>query len=85
MEKSPASALPLCPALSEGNNCRSASFPTFNTLEKTTSALGVTPNELLSGEWKNISHMEQEILKFLECEERLNVELAHGQYDNYIG
>lgn len=61
---------------------RSVNFPTFDTLEKITSALGVTPNELLSGEWKNTSHMEQEILKFLECEERLNVELAHGQHDN---
>ena len=61
---------------------RGVNFPTFDTLEKITSSLGVTPNELLSGEWKNTSHMEQEILKFLECEERLNVELAHGQYDN---
>ena len=61
---------------------RGVNFPTFDTLEKITSALGVTPNELLCGEWKNTSHMEQEILKFLECEERLNVELAHGQYDN---
>ena len=61
---------------------RGVNFPTFDTLEKITSALGVTPNELLSGEWKNTSHMEQEILKFLELEERLNVELAHGQYDN---
>lgn len=61
---------------------RGVNFPTFDTLEKVTSALGVTPNELLSGEWKNTSHAEQEILKFLEQEERLNVELAHGQYDN---
>lgn len=63
---------------------RGVNFPTFDTLEKITCVLGVTPNELLSGEWKNTSHMEQEILKFLECEERLNVELAHGQYDNYF-
>lgn len=63
---------------------RGVNFPTFDTLEKITSVLDVTPNELLSGEWKNTSHMEQEILKFLECEERLNVELAHGQYDNYF-
>ena len=61
---------------------RGVNFPTFDTLKKITSVLGVTPNELLSGEWKNTSHMEQEILKFLEREERLNVELAHGQYDN---
>ena len=63
---------------------RGVNFPTFDTLEKITSVLGVTPNELLCGEWKNTSHMEQEILKFLEREERLNVELAHGQYDNYF-
>ncbi|MGO1043230.1 helix-turn-helix domain-containing protein [Clostridioides difficile] len=63
---------------------RGVNFPTFDTLEKITSVLGVTPNELLSGEWKNTSHMEQEILKFLEREERLNVELAHGQSDNYF-
>lgn len=63
---------------------RGVNFPTFDTLEKITFVLGVTPNELLSGEWKNTSHMEQEILKFLEHEERLNVELAHGQYDNYF-
>ena len=63
---------------------RGVNFPTFDTLEKITSVLGVTLNELLSGEWKNTSHMEQEILKFLECEERLNVELAHGKYDNYF-
>lgn len=61
---------------------RGVNFPTFDTLEKITSVLGVTPNELLSGEWKNTSHMEQEILKFLEREERLNTELAHGQFDN---
>lgn len=28
--------------------------------------------------------MEQDILKFLEHEEMLNVELAHGEYDNYL-
>ena len=61
---------------------RGVNFPTFDTLEKITSVLGVTPNELLCGEWKNTSHMEQEILKFLECEGQLNVELAHGQHDN---
>lgn len=63
---------------------RGVNYPTFDTLDKITSVLGVTPNELLSGEWKNTSHMEQKILKFLEREERLNVELAHGQYDNYF-
>lgn len=61
---------------------RGVNFPAFDTLEKITCALGVTPNALLCGERKNTFHMEQEILKFLECEERLNVEPAHGQHDN---
>lgn len=39
---------------------------------------------MLSGEWKNTFHMKQEILKFLEREERLNVKLSYGQYDNYF-
>ena len=44
--------------------------------------LEVAPNELLSGEWKNTSPMEKDIMQFLKEEERLNVELEHGQYDN---
>ena len=60
---------------------RGVNYPTFETLEKITNILGVTPDELLTGEWKNISHAGQEILRFLEKEEMLNVELAHGQYD----
>lgn len=63
---------------------RGVNYPTFDTLEKITATLGVTPNELLSGEWKNKAHMEQHIMKFLEREEMLNVELAHGEYDNYF-
>ena len=51
-------------------------------MEKLTEALGITPNELLSGELKSTSHIESDILGFLDREERLNVELAHGQYDN---
>ncbi|MCU0079189.1 helix-turn-helix domain-containing protein [Extibacter muris] len=61
---------------------RGINYPTFETLEKLTEALGVTPNELLAGELKSTSHIESDILGFLDCEERLNVELAHGQYDN---
>lgn len=61
---------------------RGINYPTFDTLQKLTEILEVTPNELLAGELKNTSHMEAKISKFLEQEERLTVELAHGQYDN---
>lgn len=61
---------------------RGVNFPTFETLDKIMTYLQVAPNELLSGEWKNTLHMEQNIIKFLREEERLNVELAHGLYDN---
>jgi len=61
---------------------RGINYPTFDTLQKLTEILDVTPNELLAGELKSTSHIEANILEFLECEERLNVELAHGQYDN---
>lgn len=61
---------------------RGINYPAFDTLQKLTEILEVTPNELLAGELKSTSHMEANILKFLEREERLTVELAHGQYDN---
>ena len=61
---------------------RGINYPTFDTLQKLTEILEVTANELLAGELKSTSHIEAKILKFLEREERLNVELAHGQYDN---
>ena len=61
---------------------RGINYPTFDTLEKLIEVLQVTPNELLSGKLKTTSHTESDILQFLEQEERLNVELAHGQYDN---
>jgi len=33
---------------------RGVNYPTFDTLEKIMDVLGVTPNELLSGEWKYV-------------------------------
>ena len=63
---------------------RGVNFPTFDTLEKIMDVLGVMPNELLSGEWKYVNQSEKEVCQFLRIEERLNVELAHGQYDNYF-
>ena len=63
---------------------RGVNYPTFETLEKIMEVLEVSPNELLSGEWKNTSPMEKDILQFLKEEERLNVELEHGQYDNFF-
>ena len=63
---------------------RGVNYPTFETLEKIMEVLEVSPNELLSGEWKNTSPMEKDIMQFLKEEERLNVELEHGQYDNFF-
>lgn len=61
---------------------RGVNFPTFETLDKIMTYLQVAPNELLSGEWKNTLLIEKNIMQFLRAEERLNVELAHGHYDN---
>ena len=61
---------------------RGINYPTFDTLQKLAETLEVTPNELLAGDLKSTSHIEADILNFLEREERLTVELAHGQYDN---
>ncbi len=61
---------------------RGINYPTFDTLEKLTEVLDVTPNELLGGELKSTSHIENDILNFLKREEQLNVELAHGQHNN---
>lgn len=63
---------------------RGVNYPTFETLERIMEVLEVAPNELLSGEWKNTSPMEKNIMQFLKEEERLNVELEHGQYDNFF-
>lgn len=63
---------------------RGVNFPTFDTLEKIMDVLGVTPNELLSGEWKFVNHAEKEVCQFLKTEERLNAELKHGHYDNFF-
>ena len=63
---------------------RGVNYPTFDTLEKIMDVLGVTPNELLSGEWKYINQSEKEICQFLRAEERLNAELKHGHYDNFF-
>lgn len=63
---------------------RGVNYPTFETLDKIVTYLDVTPNELLSGEWKHTFPVEQDIMNFLKKEERLNVELAHGHYDNFF-
>ena len=63
---------------------RGVNYPTFDTLEKIMDVLEVTPNELLSGEWKFINHAEKEVCQFLKTEERLNAELKHGHYDNFF-
>ena len=63
---------------------RGVNYPTFDTLEKIMDVLGVTPNELLSGEWKYVNQAEKEVCQFLRIEERLNAELKHGHYDNFF-
>lgn len=63
---------------------RGVNYPTLETLEKIMEVLEVTPNELLKGTWKYASHIEKDIIEFLKKEERLNVELKHGHYDNFF-
>lgn len=63
---------------------RGVNYPTFDTLEKIMDVLGVTPNELLAGEWKFVHQAEKEVCQFLRAEERLNAELKHGHYDNFF-
>ena len=63
---------------------RGVNYPTFDTLEKIMEVLDVTPNELLSGEWKYVNQAEKEVCQFLKVEERLNAELKHGHYDNFF-
>ena len=63
---------------------RGLNYPAYETLEKIMEVLDVTPNELLSGEWKYINQSEKEICQFLRAEERLNAELKHGHYDNFF-
>ena len=39
--------------------------------------LGVTPNELLSGEWKYIDHTEPYIMDIIKREQDFNVSLVY--------
>ena len=59
-------------------------YPAYETLEKIMEVLDVTPNELLSGEWKYVNQSEKEVCQLLRAEERLNAELKHGHYDNFF-
>ncbi|NMS87114.1 helix-turn-helix transcriptional regulator, partial [Clostridioides difficile] len=63
---------------------RGLNYPAYETLEKIMEVLDVTPNELLSGEWKYVNRAEKEVCQFLRAEERLNAELKHGHYDNFF-
>lgn len=62
---------------------RGVNYPTFETLDKIIAILGVTPNELLLGDWENTSHMEEAIMRVLRREEDFNVELAHLKCSKY--
>ena len=63
---------------------RGLNYPAYETLEKIMEVLDVTPNELLSGEWKYVNQSEKEVCQFLRTEERLNAELKHGHYDTSL-
>ena len=54
---------------------RGVNYPTFETLEKIINVLDVTPNELLTGEWEQTSHVEQFIMEVVKREEDFNVSL----------
>ena len=56
---------------------RGVNYPTFDTLEKIMDVLGVTPNELLSGEWKYIDHTEPYIMDIIKREQDFNVSLDY--------
>lgn len=56
---------------------RGVNYPTFETLEKIMNVLGVTPNELLTGEFRNTSHTEQFIMEVIGREEDFNVSLEN--------
>ena len=43
---------------------RGVNYPTFDTLEKIMEVLDVTPNELLSGEWKYIEPSDGPAIEF---------------------
>ena len=46
---------------------RGLNYPAYETLEKIMEVLDVTPNELLSGEWKYVNQSEKEVCQFLRA------------------
>ena len=65
---------------------RGVNYPTFDTLEKIMDVLGVTPNELLSGEWKYIDHTEPYIMDIIKREQDFNVSMMkkNAHFTRYI-
>lgn len=63
---------------------RGVNYPTFDTLEKIMDVLGVTPNELLLGEWKNIDHIEPYIMEVIKREQDFNVSLDYMPDDEFF-
>jgi len=63
---------------------RGVNYPTFDTLEKIMNVLGVTPNELLSGEWKYIDHTEPYIMDVIKREQDFNVSLDYLSENEYF-
>lgn len=63
---------------------RGLNYPTFETLEKIMNVLGVTPNELLSGEWEHTDHTEAFIMDVIKREEDFNVSLDTLSENEYF-
>lgn len=73
---------------------RGLNYPTFETLEKIMNALGITPNELLSGEWSHTDHAEPFLIDVIRREADFDVSLdtlheneyfqSHEQWQYYM-
>jgi len=63
---------------------RGVNYPTFDTLEKIMDVLGVTPNELLLGEWKYIDHTEPYIMDVIKREQDFNVSLDYMSENEFF-
>lgn len=63
---------------------RGLNYPTFETLEKIMNALGITPNELLSGEWSHTDHAEPFLIDVIRREADFDVSLDTLQENEYF-
>lgn len=63
---------------------RGLNYPTFETLEKIMNALGITPNELLSGEWSHTDHAEPFLIDVIRREADFDVSLDTLHENEYF-